>query len=302
MRQSIETGACSGAAPGAVRPGDATKPHKLATPIAALLTALVMFPQTAFAADLEVDDAVAAPAEQVDANRYGDFRDTLADWQLTMGAGAIYMPEYEGSDKFKINALPLFSAQYGERVHIDITGVTVDVFKYDGFRVGVKGGYETGRKEDDSDHLRGLGDIDAGGVLGGVISYGKGPFEVYANLNKTIGGSEGLTGAVGAKASYRYERFIFSADMSGTWADDNHMQSYFGITSAQALQSGLSEYDAKAGFKRIDVKASITYMMTENWLVTGAAGAGFLMGDAKDSPIVKDDVQPFALLGLSYRF
>jgi len=26
------------------------------------------------------------------------------------------------------------------------------------------------------------------------------------------------------------------------------------------------------------------------------------MGDAKDSPIVKDDVQPFAMLGVAYRF
>jgi outer membrane scaffolding protein for murein synthesis (MipA/OmpV family) len=302
MMQSKEAGALRGAAPGAMRPANAIKPHKLATPVAALLTVWGMFPQTALATDMDADAAVAAPVEQVDANHYGDFRDTLADWQLTVGAGAIYMPEYEGSGKFKINALPLLSAQYGERVHFDITGVTVDIFKHEGFRLGVKGGYETGRKEDDSEYLRGLGDIDAGGVIGGVISYGKGPFEVYANLNKTIGGSEGLTGALGAKASYRYERFIFSADMSGTWADDNHMQSYFGITSSQSQHSGLAEYDAKAGFKRIDVKASVTYMVTDNWLVTGAAGAGFLMGDAKDSPIVRDDVQPFALLGLSYRF
>jgi outer membrane scaffolding protein for murein synthesis (MipA/OmpV family) len=80
------------------------------------------------------------------------------------------------------------------------------------------------------------------------------------------------------------------------------MESYFGITSAQSASSGLAEYDAKAGIMRVDVKASVTYMMTENWLVTGAAGAGFLLGDAKDSPVVKDDVQPFGMLGVAYRF
>ena len=117
-----------------------------------------------------------------------------------------------------------------------------------------------------------------------------------------VRGSDGLTGTVGAKASYKYERFIFSVDVSGTWADDKHMESYFGVTGAQSANSGLAQYDAKAGVKRVDVKGSITYMMTENWLVTGAAGAGFLMDDAKDSPIVKDDVQPFAMLGVSYRF
>jgi outer membrane protein len=265
-------------------------------------SAFVVLPAAVFAADLESGDVSMAPPPESDAGRYGDFRDTLHDWNVTVGAGAIYMPEYEGSDKFEINPLPLISAEFGDRVSVDITGVTIDLYEGNGFRAGVKGGYDLGRKEDDSDYLRGLGDIDAGGVIGGIVSYEVGPFEAYANLDKTIGGSDGLTGTVGAKASYKYERFIFSADVSGTWADDNHMESYFGITSAQSERSGLEQYDAKAGVKRIDLKGSITYTMTENWLVTGAAGAGFLMGDAKDSPIVKDDVQPFAMLGVTYRF
>ncbi|WP_343207334.1 MipA/OmpV family protein [Agrobacterium rosae] len=267
-----------------------------------LASALTSLPMAVHAADLDTSDAVMSPPQQFDNARYGDFRDRLADWKVTIGAGAIYMPEYEGSDKFDVNPFPIFSAEFGERVSVDITGVTVDLYEANGFRVGVKGGYEMGRKEDDSDYLRGLGDIDAGGLIGGIVSYEAGPFQAYAKLDKTIGGSDGLTGTVGAKASYKYERFIFSADLSGTWADDKHMESYFGITSAQSASSGLTQYDAKAGVKRVDVKASITYMMTENWLLTGAAGAGFLMGDAKDSPIVKDDVQPFAMLGVAYRF
>lgn len=270
--------------------------------LTAFTAAVAILPMAALAADLETSDAAIVPPQQFDDARYGDFRDTLADWKVTVGAGAIYMPEYEGSDKFDVNPFPIFSAEFGERVSVDITGVTVDLYETNGFRVGIKGGYELGRKEDDSDYLRGLGDIDAGGVIGGIVSYDVGPLQAYAKLDKTIGGSDGLTGTVGAKASYRYERFIFSADVSGTWADDKHMESYFGITSAQSARSGLAQYDAEAGVKRVDLKASITYMMTENWLVTGAAGAGFLMGDAKDSPVVKDDVQPFAMLGVAYKF
>ncbi|WP_416409700.1 MipA/OmpV family protein [Agrobacterium rosae] len=261
------------------------------------------FPVAAFSADLYTEEQSVAPqSQQFDTARYGDFRDTFKDWKVTIGAGAIYMPEYEGSDKFDINPFPLISAKIGDRVEIDTTGITVDLFERDGFRVGVKGGYNMGRQEKDSDYLRGLGDIDAAGVIGGVVSYERGPFEVYGSFNKTIGGSDGMTGKLGAKASYRYERFIFSADVSGTWADDKEMQSYFGVTSAQSAASGFDRYEAKAGVKRVDVKASVTYMMTENWMVTSAAGAGMLMGDAKDSPIVKDDIQPFAMLGVAYRF
>lgn len=264
---------------------------------------IAVFPVVAFSADLEADEATAAQQQQqFDPARYSDFRDTLHDWKLTVGVGGIYMPEYEGSDTFDVNPFPIISAKIGDRVEINTTGITVDVFERDGFRVGIKGGYSLGRQEKDSDYLRGLGDIDAAGVIGGVVSYERGPFEVYGSFDKTIGGSEGMTGKLGTKASYRYERFVFSADVSGTWADDKEMQTYFGVTPAQSAASGLDRYEAKAGVKRVDVKGSITYMMTENWLVTGAAGAGLLMGDAKDSPVVKDDVQPFGMIGVAYRF
>jgi MipA family protein len=265
-----------------------------------LASAVILLPVVVEAAENE--NSADLSSQSFDTGRYGDFRDTLHDWNVTVGIGAAYMPEYEGSDKFDINPLPIFSAEFGDRISVDTSGVTVNFFQMNGFKASVKGGYEPGRKEDDSDHLRGLGNIDAGGVVAGILSYQIGPFEAYTELDKTLGGSNGFTGTVGAKALYNYESFIFSADISGTWADHKHMEAYFGVSNAQSANSGLDQYKAKGGVKRVDVKSSITYMVTENWLVTGAAGAGFLIGDAKDSPIVKNDVQPFAILGVSYKF
>jgi outer membrane scaffolding protein for murein synthesis (MipA/OmpV family) len=259
-------------------------------------------PISAFAQGLETNEDVIAGAQQFEEKRYGDFRDKLHDWKVTVGAGAIYLPEYEGSDKLEVRPFPLFSAQFGDNFFIDTRGVRYNFLQYGGLHFGLTGGYELGRKEDDSVYLRGMGDIDAGGLVGGIVTYEVGPFQLYGRLDKAIGGSEGLTGTVGAMASYQYERFIFSADVSGTWADNNYMEAYFGVNSIQSVNSGLPQYEAKAGIKRIDLKASVTYLLTENWLLTGTAGAGFLMGDAKDSPIVKDDVQPFAMLGVAYRF
>lgn len=267
-------------------------------------TALVsfMFPATSWTADFVSEEAAATRPEQFDNGRFGGVRGKLHEWKVTVGVGAVYLPEYEGSDEFEIQPFPVISAQFGDRVHLGMDGLVVDLWEHNGFGVAAKGGVELGRKEDDSDDLRGLGDVDMGGVVGALFTYETGPFEVYASLDKTLGGSEGLTGTVGAKASYQYERFVFSADVSGTWADSKHMQSYFAVSSAQSARSGLSEYDAGSGFKRVDLKGSVTYKLTENWLVTGAAGAGFLLGDAKDSPIVKDDIQPFAMLGVGYQF
>jgi outer membrane scaffolding protein for murein synthesis (MipA/OmpV family) len=220
-----------------------------------------------------------------------------------VGAGAIYAPKFEGSDEFELVPIPMVSATFG-RLTVDPGGLSVDVLNSNGFKFLVKGGYDMGggRDEDDSDHLKGLGDIDAGAVIGAQLSYELGPVELYASVDKTIGGSDGLLGEVGANVSHHYDRFILSAGASATIADDNHMESYFGVTAAQSARSGLRQYEASAGLKRFDIEASVTYMATENWVIRGQAGVGFLTGDAKDSPIVQNDVQPSTMLIVGYKF
>lgn len=270
--------------------------------VIALAVASLLPPAHTLAADFVMEEAQAMPPEQFDEGRFGGVRGKLHDWKVTAGVGAIYLPEYEGSDEFQIQPFPMLSAQFGDRVHLGMDGLVVDLWQYNGFGVAAKGGVELGRKEDDSDYLRGLGDVDMGGVVGALLTYETGPFEIYASLDKTFGGSEGLTGTFGAKASHQYERFIFSADLSGTWADSKHMQAYFAVSPSQSAGSGLGEYEAGAGVKRVDLKGTVTYLWTEHWIITGTAGAGLLLGDAKDSPIVKDDIQPFAMLGVGYRF
>lgn len=256
------------------------------------------------AADLyESGEAAIPPTAAFDEGRFGGIRQKLSDWDVMVGAGAIYAPKFEGSDEFEIVPIPMVSATFG-RVTIDPGGLSVNVLESNGFKFAVTGGYELGggRKESDSRHLRGLGNIDAGGVVGGQVSYEMGPMEFYAKVDKTIGGSESLLGQVGANVSHHVDRFILSAGASATFADDNHMESYFGVTAAQSARSGLRQYDASAGLKRFDIEASVTYMATENWFVRGQAGVGFLTGDAKDSPIVQDDVQPSAMLLVGYKF
>lgn len=256
------------------------------------------------AADLyENGEAAIRPTAAFDESRFGGIRQKLSDWDVIVGAGAIYAPKFEGSDEFEIIPAPLISATFG-RVTVDPDGLTINVLESNGFEFTLNGGYELGggRKESDSRHLRGLGDISAGGLVGGQVSYEMGPLEFYAKVDKTIGGSESLLGQLGANVSHQSDRFILSAGASATFADDKHMDSYFGVNAAQSVRSGLQQYDANAGLKRFDIEASVTYMATENWFVRGQAGVGFLTGDAKDSPIVQNDVQPSAMLLVGYKY
>lgn len=279
--------------------------HPRRVAIAAGLTVVACPVFEARAADpYESEEAAIPPTENFDKGRFGGIRQKLSDWNVMVGAGAIYAPKFEGSDEFELVPIPMISATFGDRVTVDPSGLTVDVLQSEGFKFSVKGGYELGggRDEDDSRHLRGLGDIDAGAVVGAQLSYELGPMEFYGSIDKTIGGSDGLLGQVGVNVSHHYDRFILSAGASATFADDNYMESYFGVTAAQSARSGLRQYEASAGLKRFDIEASVTYMATEHWIIRGQAGVGFLTGDAKDSPIVQNDVQPSAMLIVGYKF
>jgi outer membrane protein len=94
-------------------------------------------PLAASGADLDARDASSAASEQIDARRFGYVHEKLHDWNVTLGGGAIFLPEYEGSDEFKVLPFPVFSASFRHTVHIDPTDVTIHLYEGDGFRAGV---------------------------------------------------------------------------------------------------------------------------------------------------------------------
>jgi len=257
---------------------------------------------TVLAADaiaVNSDDFIAPP----EPSRFGRIEQKLADWHVVLGGGAIIAPKYEGSDEFEIMPVPFVSATFRDTVTIDPTGANIALYEQGPFAFSARLGYEMGRKEDDSDHLRGLGDVDMGATVGAKAAVKFGPAEIFAQLDKTVGGSEGLLGTVGIEVSQPLSQsFMVGAGASVVFADENYMQAYFGVTPEQSARSGLARYDAGAGLKRADFSVSATYMLNQNWMVRGQAGVGILVGDAADSPIVVDKVQPSGMLLVGYRF
>ena len=225
------------------------------------------------------------------------------NWSLIVGVGGSYQPEYEGSDEYKLSPIPVVLFTYGEWLEIDPRGVTVAALRHDGFALAGRVGYESGRDKDDGDRLRGLGEIDFAATVGARASYTWNALELYATIDQTIDGSESLIGTFGAEYKAPVtERLILGANIEATVANDKHMEAYFGVNASQSARSGLPEYKAEAGLKRVDLSASATYILTDNWLLRGEAGVGVLTGDAADSPIVEQDIQPSVSLFVGYRF
>lgn len=274
--------------------------RRLATSALYVSLVLIGTASNTLAADASLSNQPPEPA--FDQERFNNEK-PHRDWSLIIGAGAIYAPEYEGGDKLEVSPVPLVVFNYGDWLEIDPRGVTVTAIQQNGLKLAARVGYESGRDQDDADRLRGLGDIDFAATVGAKASYEWDGFEIFATVDQTIDGSESLIGTFGAEYQAPVtERLILGAGVEAIVANDKHMQSYFGVTAAQAASSGLAEYKAEAGLKRVNVSASAIYMLSENWLVRGEAGVGFLTGDAADSPIVEEEVQPSASLFVGYKF
>jgi outer membrane scaffolding protein for murein synthesis (MipA/OmpV family) len=90
-----------------------------------------------------------------------------------------------------------------------------------------------------------------------------------------------------------------------TWASNDYMETYFGVSAPDAASSGLPRYSAGSGLK--DAGASLTghYKFTKTWGVLGNLNYTRMLNDAEDSPLVGnvgDENQYTAVLALTYNF
>lgn len=268
-----------------------------------LATALVsVLPHTATAADIATDQP------------YTEATVAEGRWGLEVGGFAGFAPKYEGSDEFRFVGYPLIIPKYygdnydpNVRSRVDfrsIDDVRFSALRLGGLDLGPLAGYNFGRDEDLANRLNGLGDIDGGVAVGAFASYTFEPFFVDIAYNKQVTGDDtGHTIRFGAGVKQDVsERMLVSAYVGSAYASDDYMDSYFSVSPAQALASGLTAFDADSGFKHIGVDLGLDYRLTQRITLKTKAGFARLLGDAADSPITESRNQFSGGLGLSYTF
>jgi len=228
----------------------------------------------------------------------------VARWEVILGAGAVYKPIYEGSDEMDISPFPFLSLRYG-KVSFGPDGLGLKAWSTDQASLGIYLGYGGGRDPQDVDSgaLDGFEKIDDAAILGGEFNYTTGIADVFVGLEKYLGKSDGTSLELGLRRKAEIsDRLSVFASGSATISDNNYMDRYFGVTARDASASGYQVYEAGAGLRRVDISVGGTYVPQEQWMLRGEIGVGKLLGDANDSPIVLDDIQPGAMLAVGFRF
>lgn len=88
-------------------------------------------------------------------------------------------------------------------------------------------------------------------------------------------------------------------------ADGGYMDTYFSVSRAGSVESGLAAYEAGGGLRKVGVELNATYDIGECWGAVGIASYWRLVGDAADGSIVEDagSADPFfGALGVYRRF
>lgn len=230
----------------------------------------------------------------------------------SVGMGVGVRPEYEGAKDKKTRLMPNINLYYGDTYFL--TGMTAgaNLFKHRTAQgVSISAGpllaLRRGRDENDHAELRGLGDIDRSLDAGGFVRLRMGGWQARADVRKDVTNGDGGT-TVNLSAGHGMpvsRKLRLRANLDATWASAAYMNTFFGIDATQSANSGITRYDAGPGFKSVGASLLADYSINREWAGFASLRYKRLVGDAADSPIVKDlgsESQVTASVGIKYRF
>jgi MipA family protein len=226
-------------------------------------------------------------------------QDTGPGLSFELGGGVSILPSYEGADSFAVGGYPIIKFN---RLQLS-NGFTIGGDDGKGF--GLRPSFGVRGERDSADHpeLTGLNTIDTAVELGVGADYEIDQARFYGDIRRGVTGHDGFVGELGAELVLQpIDRLTFSAGPRLSFADSEYMNTYFGVTAAEALASGKPAYTADGGLKSAGISARVRYEFSNQWGVEGSAAWDRLVGDAADSPIVQSEDQFSARFGVFRKF
>lgn len=228
--------------------------------------------------------------------RADDARILRDEWDVTIGGGGRYTPEYEGGRDMHFEARPYFDITWydingRERTFLNVDdGLGIYLLSTERFKLAPLLTVREGRRESRSTDLRGLGNVDPGLQVGGLFEYQ--PHDcctIFAKVRRDVGDEDGLFGDLGADltAPIAQRHWFVNFRLTTTWADSKGVQPLFGITPAQSARSGLATYTPGSGMRNVTAEPALIYDFNGHWALAGRFTYERLVGDAADSPLVR---------------
>jgi MipA family protein len=227
---------------------------------------------------------IAVPVEGLDVN--------------IIGIAVASVPDYWGSaeNEGAVGLYGRYQFQDSQR-YVQLLGpeLTVNLLDDSNWRLGPIIRYRSARDSDVDDKVVSEMDEVDDAVEGGVFLSYKLPLsaEPLHQINFSGDIESGKNGTEGHLKVTYFQPFsktiIGNIGLGMTYGDDEFMENYFGVTSAndKALFGGKA-YDASSGVAAWNIPFGVSAFLTPEWLLSVGGRYERLMSDAKDSPVVDD--------------
>jgi MipA family protein len=202
--------------------------------------------------------------------------------EFELGAGGLVSPSYEGSNRYLLSPYPVIRFGYLQLPN----GCTLGGGDGLGLSFAPSFRYRGERNSTDAPELAGLNMVDAAIELGAGVRYTFANARVFADLRHGVTGHSGITGELGADLIARPStNLTLTLGPRLSFADAKYMQTYFGVTAAEAAGSSFTALTPAAGFKSAGVETTARYEFSEKWALEGNASWNRLINDAGNSPV-----------------
>ena len=220
--------------------------------------------------------------------------------------GPQLVPSFPGSDGHSVRPLVDFSSARGDApfaFEAPDESFGFPVVDLGGVQFGTALGVEGGRKFDGV----ALGETDTAFELGGFAQLAILPeLRARVEVRRGLGGHKAWVGTAGLDLIARSgDRHVFSIGPRARFAVARYQRAYFGVTPGEAAATGLSAYRPGGGIHAVGATVGYLAQVTDRWGIYSYAKYDRLIGDAADSPVVRQlgsRDQFSGGLGLSYTF
>lgn len=242
-----------------------------------------------------------------------------------IGLNVVAMPTYEGSPNTRTLAGPELTLSYRSRdwgtVDFGQRGLSWSAVEAGGLRFAVVAQFDPGRKDRDTSalnptpgdkRLAGMGNVRSSTEAGVGVGYG--PVMLVARQALSERGAKGAQADLTVEIPWSLsDRLSLRSALVATWADRDYMQTYFGVTAAQAHATSFSAYTPRSGLRKVEVSVGGEYALAPKWKLQANLAISRLGNVAAKSPLVgrqgaEGTSDPdrrfggFVALGLAYEF
>ena len=244
-------------------------------------------------------------------------------WNILIGAGAIAIPSYPGSDEHRIFPFPLAKVSYRDRAYFGPSsggnGMALGAYALRAPRLSVAGevGFLPDRPADRADALAGMEDRSVVATASASVSSTFGP------LQGSLSATQGLNDGAGLLAAGQLSltlpltpKTIVITGVGATFANARQMRWDFGVSGAEAARrqamldggddrlpsdAGVA-YAPDAGLRQVSASLTVIRVVSTHWAVIGIGGVDRLSDEAAASSLVRARLQVTGGLAVGYQF